>query len=88
MGLNLVTSLLRVIPALEPNPPLALNLQPLPRGKQVRNLLELETLRSGGKQLAGTLQTLCGEEDFLPLYHNQGKECQKAFGSQQITFRV
>lgn len=33
-------------------------------------------------------QTLCGEEDFLPLYHNQGKECQKAFGSQQITFSV
>lgn len=88
LGLTPVTELLHGMPALELNPPLGLNLQPLPRGKQVRNLLELETTCSGGKQLAGTLQILCGEEDFLPLCHNQGKECQKAFGSQQITFRV
>lgn len=67
---------------------MGLILQPLPHGKQVRNLLELKTTHSGGKQLAGTLKTLCGEEEFLPLYQKQGKECQKAFGSQQITFRV
>lgn len=33
-----------------------------------------QELCSAGRHLAGILQTLCGEEDFLPLYHNQGKK--------------
>lgn len=80
MGLNTVTQLSGVIPAAEPSPPLGLILQPLPHGKQVRNLLELETSVLEGSSLLGLYRHCVEKKSFFLSIRSKAKNVRKLLG--------